>query len=207
MTRNEIAAKLKVQSGGLLTKQLENLCSCDIIRQYVTKVKGKLKQKDAYYQVSDLFTRFHLTFSQKLKSEDYWEQRLNTGVTNAWQGLAYEHVCMTHIQQIRHALGLDRIAVEYYSWRGGEPLRQIDMIIERADHNIHLCEMKFVKAKYSITAKDDEDMREREQQFRVHTGAASYGIFPTWITSFGLAKGKYAASISNSVTMEDLFCF
>lgn len=71
MTRNEIAEKLKVQSSGLLTKQLENLCSCDIIRQYVTKANGKMKQKDAYYQVSDLFTRFHLTFSQKLRSEDY----------------------------------------------------------------------------------------------------------------------------------------
>ena len=204
MTRNEIAEKLKVQSSGLLTKQFENLCSCDIIRQYVTKVNGKMKQKDAYYQVSDLFTRFHLTFSQKLQSEDYWEQRLNTPVLNTWQGLAFEHVCMAHIQQIRHALGLDRIAVEYYSWRGGNPIRQIDMIIERADHQVHLCEMKFSLSKYAITASDDEKMRERAQQFTWQTGSTC-GIIPTWITSFGLADGKYSVNINNSLTLEDLF--
>ena len=86
LTRGEIAEKLKISSSGTLSKQLENLEYCDIIRRYATKIGGRLKTNEAYYQLVDLFTLFHLTFSKKLTTEDYWEQRLNTPVLNSWQG-------------------------------------------------------------------------------------------------------------------------
>ena len=157
MTRNEIADSLKMSSSGTLSKHLENLEYCDIIRRYVTKVGGKPKTNEAYFQLVDLFTLFHLTFSKKLTTEDYWEQHLNTPVINTWQGLAFEHVCMVHINQIRHALGLDRIAVEYYSWRSSTPPHaQVDMIIERADHLINLCEIKYTQAEYVITSDESQ---------------------------------------------------
>ena len=191
---------------GTLSKQLENLECCDIIRRYVTKANGKAKTNDAYYQLTDLFTLFHLNFSKKLATENYWEQRLNTPVINTWFGLAFEHVCMVHIQQIRRALGLEKIAVEYYSWRSSEtPRAQIDMIIERADRLINLCEIKYSAAEYTITSQEDQKFRNRSAAF-VRETKTKCGILPTWITPFGLFRNEYAANVQYEITMDDLFC-
>ena len=202
LTRSEIATSLKVSSSGTLSKQLENLEYCDIIRRYVTKVNGKPKTNEAYFQLTDLFTLFHLTFSKKLTTEDYWEQRLNTPVINTWQGLAFEHVCIVHLNQIRHALGLDRIAVEYYSWRSSTA--QIDMIIERADRLINLCEVKYTQSDYTITAEEDQKVRNRISSF-VRETKTRYGILPTWITPYGLFKNEYSTNVQYQITMNDLF--
>lgn len=205
LTRGEIASELKVSSSGTLSKQLENLTYCDIIRRYESKINGKVKTNDAYYQLTDLFTLFHLTFAKKLTTEDYWEQRVNTPAINTWQGLAFEHVCMVHIGQIRKALGLERIAVEYYSWRSDTiPRAQIDMIIERADRLINLCEIKYTQAEYTITAEEDRKMRNRTATF-LRESKAKGGILPTWITPFGLYKNEYSSNINYQVTMSDLF--
>ncbi len=205
LTRSEIAKALKTKSSGTLTKQLDNLVCCDIIRRYVTKVNGKPKTNDAYYQLVDLFTLFHLTYAQKLTTEDYWEQRINTPTVNTWQGLAFEHVCFAHIRQIRHALGLDRIAVEFYSWRNDKkPKAQVDLIIERADRLINLCEIKYTYAEYVISARDDKDMRTRMTAF-VAQSKTKAGILSTWITPYGLAKNEFSANIQYQVTMDGLF--
>ena len=205
LTRREIADSLHLSSSGTFSRQLENLEYCDIIRRYVTKVNNRPKTNEAYYQLTDLFSLFHLTFAGKLVTDDYWEQHLNTPVINTWQGLAFEHVCMAHIRQIRHALGLDRIAVEYYSWRSRTPPRaQVDMIIERADRMINLCEIKYTLADYTITATEDRNLRNRIAAFQ-RDSKTRYGILPTWITPYGLAPNEYAAAVQYQVTMDDLF--
>ena len=205
LTRSEIANTLKVSSSGTLSTQLENLEYCDIIRRYVTKINGKPKTNEAYFQLVDLFTLFHLNFSKKLTTEDYWEQHLNMPVINSWQGLAFEHVCMVHMNQIRHSLGLNRIAVEYYSWRKSTPPHaQVDMIIERADHLINLCEIKYTLSEYTITAEEDKNVKNRIASF-VRESKTRYGILPTWITPYGLFKNEYSANIQYQVTMDDLF--
>ena len=205
LTRGEIAENLKISSNGTLSKQLENLEYCDIIRRYVTKVGGKPKTNEAYFQLVDLFTLFHLTFSKKLTTEDYWEQHLNTPVVNTWLGLAFEHVCMVHIGQVRHALGLDRIAVEYYSWRSSsQPKAQVDMIIERADRLINLCEIKYAQSEYVITAEEDQKFRNRAAAF-TREAKTKYGILPTWITTYGLFKNEYSSAVQYQVLMDDLF--
>lgn len=205
MTRNEIAAALKVPSSGTLSKQLENLVNCHIIRQYATKINGKPKFNDAYYQLIDLFSLFHLTFSKKITTDDYWQQHLNTPTINTWSGLAFEHVCMLHINQIRHALGLDRIAVEYYSWRSRQnPTNQIDMIIERADRLINICEIKYSQSEYLIDAAEDLKVRNRISSFLKETKNRNGGI-ATWITPYGLTKNEYSVDVLYSVTAADLF--
>lgn len=207
LTRGEIAENLKISSSGTLSKQIENLEYCDIIRRYVTKVGGKPKTNEAYFQLIDLFTLFHLTFSKKLTTEDYWEQHLNTPILNTWQGLAFEHVCMAHINQIRHALGLDRIAVEYYSWRSANaPRAQVDMIIERADRLINLCEIKYTQSEYIITTAEDLKFRNRSAAF-VRESKTRRGILPTWITPYGLAHNEYSSAVQYQVLMDDLFAF
>ena len=139
-------------------------------------------------------------------SDGYWEQRVNSPIIYSWQGLAFEHVCMNHIAQIRQALGLGRIAVEYYSWRSKneKPRAQVDMIIERADHLVNLCEIKFARSEYSITAADDCGLRNKGEAFLRDSGIRC-GILPTWITTYGLKKNQYSAEIQYQATMDDLF--
>ena len=205
MTRSELEETLKTPSSGSLTKQLDNLVHCDLIRRYVSKVNGKPKRKDAYYQLVDFFSLFHLTFSKKITTDDYWEQHLNTPVTNTWLGLAFERICVAHQYQIRHALGLDRIAVEFYSWRNNTtPRNQIDLIIERADHLINLCEIKYTYSEYTITASEDKKVKNRISAFANAT-KTNCGIIPTWITPHGLFKNEYAAAVQYQVKMNDLF--
>lgn len=205
LTRKDLAACLDEPSSGTLTRQLDNLVNCDILRRYVTKTKKKIKTNEAYYQLTDLFTLFHLHFSRKTTAEDYWQQHLNTPALNTWHGLAFEQVCMVHINQIRTALGLNRIAVECYSWRSSTaPKAQIDMIIERADRLINLCEIKYAGAEYVITADDDAKMRNRMAAF-VRESKTKCGIVPTWITSYGLFKNEYAVDVTSQITMDDLF--
>ena len=205
LTRSEIASSLKIPSSGTLSKQLENLMLCDIIRQYRTKVNGNTKNNDAYYQLSDFFSLFHLTFSKKNTTEDYWQQHLNTPVLNTWQGLSFEHICLAHIRQIRHVLGLDRIAVEYYSWRSKQaPHAQVDMIIERADRLINLCEIKYTMVEYLITASEDMKFRNRISTF-IRESKTKFSVIPTWITPYGLSQNEYSANVTYQVTMDDLF--
>lgn len=64
---------------------------------------------------------------------------------------------MGHHRQIKEALGISGIATTVSTWRSNPdppknlPGAQIDMIIERADRVIHLCEMKFSQKAYNIT--------------------------------------------------------
>lgn len=205
LSRKELATALKVPSSGTLSMQLENLEHCDIIRRFVTKMGGKIRSNDAYFQLTDFFSLFHLSFTRKLATEDFWQQHMNTPSLNTWQGLAFERVCMAHIREIRHALGLDRIAVEYYSWRSNEmPAAQIDIIIERADRLINLCEVKYTQAPYVITATEDQKMRNRISAFTRQTRTKA-GILPTWITPYGLHPNEYAHNVHSQVTMDDLF--
>ncbi len=206
LSRQEIVDKLGKASSGTLTKQLQNLENCDIIRRYSVKAKEKLKVRDSYYQLADLFSLFHLTFSRKAVSDGYWEQRVNSPMVNSWQGLAFEHVCINHIAQIRQALGLGRVAVEYYSWRSKneKPRAQVDMVIERADQLVNLCEIKFARSEYTITANDDRSIRNKGEAFLRDTGVHC-GILPTWITPYGLKENMYSAEVQYQATMDDLF--
>lgn len=206
LSRTELVEKLGATSNGSLTKQLRDLENCDIIRRYSVKARGKLKARDSYYQLDDLFTIFHLTFSGKAISDSYWQQRVNSPMMNTWQGLAFERVCMSHIVQVRQALGLGRIAVEYYSWRSKDdaPRAQVDMVIERADHLVNLCEIKFARSEYNITAADDRGMRAKGDAFLRDTGIRC-GVLPTWVTPYGLKKNMYSTEVQYQVTLDDLF--
>ena len=113
---------------------------------------------------------------------------------------------MAHIPQIKKAIGIDQIGAEYYSWRSTDPTQraQIDLLIERADRIINMCEIKYGTSPYQIDKDEDMKFRTRQGAFTYQTGI-QYGIQPTYISTFGLAKGTYASSIQKVVTMDDLF--
>ena len=205
LSKTEISTATNLTHNGDLSQMLENLQYSNIIRCFYGKSRGKIKKRDAYYQVTDLFTLFHLTFADKPTNSTFWQDRAASSQISNWFGLAFERLCLCHIPQIRKALGLNRIAVEYYSWRSnGTPKAQIDMIIERADDLIHICEIKFSNTEYTISKQDDLDMNNRIDAFKLESGTKS-GTIPTWITSYGLKDNAYSDEVQYQVVLDDLF--
>ena len=208
-SRDEIARKLGKTDNGHLSEKLEDLMNCDIIRFYNIKHK-KISSRNGIYQLMDFYTLFYLTFLEKSSvDEHYWTHHLNTPEMNTWLGLAFERVCLAHIPQIKEQLHIDLMATEYYSWRSVADKShtqeaQIDLLIERADRVINLCEIKYCQDEYLITKDDDSRMRNRISLFRSDTGTKS-AIWPTYITTFGLSRGGYSTSIQWQITMDDLF--
>ena len=92
-----------------------------------------------------------------------------------------------------------------YSWRSSQPPRaQVDMIIERADHLVNLCEIKYSYSEYTITASEHKAMSSRIAAFVRETKNRN-GILPTWVTPYGLSRNEYSVQVQNQVTMDDLF--
>lgn len=208
MTRDEIAKELNTSSNGNLTKMLQNLVDCDIVRFYRVKNK-KISSRSGIYQLMDFFSIFHLQFMKnRTSNEHFWTQSLNTPEVNTWLGLSFERVCLAHIQEIKQALGIDGIKTEHYSWNGIDPENQqraqIDIIIERADRMINVCEAKYSEEPYILKKEEYEKYMSRIGIFRRQT-AFSSGIIPTFVTAAGLQRNAYSEHISAQITINDIF--
>ena len=185
---------------------LEELEHCDFIRSYHTREK-KIKQNQKIYQLTDMFSLFHLHFSPKgITDSHFWQSNQNNPLVTVWQGLAFEQVVMQHIEQVKQALGISGIGVEYYSWRSRttEPKSQIDLILDRADRMLNLCEIKFCSDKFILTKDESERLRTRRQNFTIETGTKQ-GIFLTMITPYGLVHNEQYYDIQAELTLDDLF--
>lgn len=207
MTRNELAEALKSDNGHL-SACLENLQRCDFIRSYRTYSKyTKYKKNGAIYQLIDFYVMFYNTFVVKgTNDEFFWEHHLNTPTINNWLGLTFERVVMAHIPNVLKAIGVDRIATEYYSWRSKESENgaQIDLIIDRADRVVNVCEIKYSQGLYSVQKDEYLKIKTRLSDFQNETGIQS-SIVPTFITTNGLKENGYSSSIPISITLDELF--
>ena len=206
LTRDELRAALGKESSGSLSRKLEDLVNCDIIRKYVVREK-KLKSRSAIYQLMDFFSLFYLTFAAKAEVEvGYWSNHIGTSETNTWLGLSFERLCMAHVPQIKQALHIDRIATKFYSWRSqqSKPKAQIDMILERADGIINIMEMKYSEAEYLLDSDESCNIRNRVETFRKETGVKE-ALWPTLVSTYGLRNGIHSSTFVATLTMDDLF--
>jgi hypothetical protein len=206
LSREDIIQKLKSHSGGQLSKVLSDLLNCDFVRCYYVRKKRGVS-KSVIYQLTDFFTLFHYKYGMKAVTDtDYWSKLMHTSEVLAWQGLAFEKICLTHVNQIKKALGIDRIYTDCYSWRSKESERgaQIDLLIDRADNMINLCEIKFLDTPYILGKEELNKILNRKAVFSSELGLKS-GINLTMITPFGLSKNTYSDNIQSVITLDDLF--
>jgi len=205
LSREEISASAKVISGGTLTKIIEDLISCGFIQEYLAFGKRK---RDRLYRLVDPFTLFHLTFEDKQKKlpDNYWLHFSATPAHSAWSGYAYELVCLLHLPQIKKSLGISGVLTEASSWRSktSSPGAQIDLVLDRSDKIIHLCEMKFSSDEYSIDKAYSQKLREKRTAFLTETGTRK-AAHVTLVSTFGLKRNEYSAEILFQLTMSDLF--
>ena len=209
MTRSEIIRALHLQeAGGGLTEVLKDLISCDFIRAY--GAYGK-KERDTLYQLTDFFTLFHLKYLENYKGRDEhrWSNLQDSPAKRAWMGYSFEMLCLHHLAQIKAALGISGVASDICSWSVQEkkdehPGGQIDLLIDRRDQIINLCEMKFSTDEYELTGAYLKKLTERAELFRKITKTRK-ALHLTFVTTYGLQNNPYAGMIQNVVTLDDLF--
>jgi AAA+ ATPase superfamily predicted ATPase len=205
MTRDEIATAIANKTGGTLTRILEELEQCGFIekrRDFTRKKNGH------YYYLTDFFTIFYLKHMRNTVTNDplYWQHHANKGGQLAWHGLAFERLCMAHVPQIKQRLGISGVSTDITSWRSklSHPGAQIDLLIDREDGIINVCEIKFARKPFSITKEFDADLRYRRETFREESRTTK-ALHTTMITAFGITAEAYRGEIQQEVTLDDLF--
>ena len=133
---------------------------------------------------------------------------MNDNKLNTWRGLAFEDVCFRHSTQIKAALGISGVQAEVFPWHtaaeGKSAGAQVDMLIDRADRVLNLCEMKFSQDNFSIDKDYDEKLRSRIATLTEKTSNKK-NIQPTLVTTYGLKMNLYSNRFQRVVTMDELF--
>jgi len=202
LTREAIANLIDFGNGGNLTRILLELEESGFIGS--NKPFGKQK-KCTLYRLADPFVAFHLTFISNNHSDNYWSSYSDNAVHRAWSGYAFEQVCFAHIRQIKEALGISGIHTDVCSWisRGDGKGAQVDLVIDRVDRVINLCEIKFVKGPFEIDRQYDLTLRNKIEVFRQETKTKK-AIHLTMITTYGIKPGKYAGIAQSEINMDEL---
>ena len=208
MERGELLEATGMTNSGGFTAKLEELEECGFIRKY--RGYGKAR-KNAVYQLIDNFVLFHYKFLDKRPSDErFWSNQENTPARNAWTGAAFERVCLLHLSEMKKALGISGVLTDVSAWscdanpEMGVNGSQIDLVIDRRDQVINLCEMKYSTQEYSITKEVDASVRHKVNDFRTVTGTKS-AIHVTFVTPYGLAHNSYAGNVQSEITADDLF--
>ena len=168
------------------------------------------KKKEKYYKLTDNFCLFYLNFIEKkgTNDESFWQHSVLSPAIASWQGFAFEEVCFAHSLQIKAALGIAGIQTNLSSLiitkDENQSGMQIDMLIDRADRVINLCEIKYCNQEFIIDKHYEEKLRQRVERIRELTKNRR-NIHLTLITTFGLHNNEYSGRIQKTINMDDLF--
>ena len=207
LNREELVARCDLAGNGKTTRILNDLQECGFIK----KIPTFGLKNNATYKLIDNYTLFYMKFVRENESNDerFWSHSYLSPVRTSWVGLAFERVCFQHVPQIKKALGISGVVTNVYAWRigptaDGEAGAQIDMLIDRADNMVNLCEMKFSKNEYTVTSDDADSLHHKAKRFAESVGRGK-SISLTMITVKGITHTGHWSDIHNTITAEDLF--
>jgi AAA+ ATPase superfamily predicted ATPase len=204
LTREEIKKATGLPEGGNLTDVLTELESSGFIRKYKPFDK---KRKGALYQLTDHYTLFYLAFikGSEDSDKDHWLKTRETQTYRSWRGYAFEQVCLSHLEQIRRAIGVSGIITHAASWRSEEsdPGAQIDLLIDRNDGVVTLCEMKYSDSEIALTKSMAANIRSKRNTFIAESGTKK-AVHIVLVTPVGLKRNRYYDVAQAIVTMSDL---
>lgn len=209
LTREEISKGTGISLNGVLSKIIKNLVDSGFVRE--NQFFGN-KKKSTLYQLADYYSSFYFHYikDNKGRDEHFWSNTLDTPARKAWAGNMFEQVCKDHIRQIKQKMGILGILSEEFVWyiKADKNLdmqgTQIDMIIDRRDRVIDLCEMKFSIGEYIIDKEYDEKLRNRVETFKKITKTKK-AVQIVFVTTYGVVANQYSGIIQRQITLEDLF--
>ena len=205
MTRNSLIEELSIESSGAVSKALDDLENCGFIRRY--SPFGK-KTKDELIQLVDFYTLFHFRFLAKRPKGrlNHWLQIQGKPEYNNWCGYAFEMLCLQHYPQILSALGISGIESTPCSWTytGKDGGIQFDLLIDRIDNVINICEMKFSTTPYEVKQEYLNELLEKIGRFKEITKTRKSPML-TFVTAQGLKNNSCARQIPKSITLDSLY--
>ncbi len=205
LTRQEIIQGTKFSTGGGVTRILNELSESNFIRKYAPYGS---KGRNSLYQLTDCYSLFFLKWIRNSSplDENTWINQLDSPAQRAWSGYAFEQVCLLHIRQIKKALGISGIQTVTSSWISTSAAKgaQIDLVIDRRDQVINICEMKFSINSYTIDRKYADELKNKLTRFKEETKTRK-ALFLTMITSFGVARNMHSSLVQNELSMDILF--
>lgn len=207
LTRSEILCETKLSANTAFSRILRSLVDSGFVREYTffgSKKRGKL------YQIADFYTAFYLKFVKENygKDEEFWSHLIGSSKRTAWEGLTFEQLCKDHIRQIKAKLGIAGVTAPVSAWYHkcdeDHDGAQIDMLMDRKDRTITICEMKFSDNPFVIDKKYDEELRNKIGVFKAVTGTTK-AIQLVMVTTYGVKENKYSNILQNQITIDDLF--
>jgi hypothetical protein len=210
--RQALLDAAKLGSGGTATKVLDELEESGFILQMPRLGRTK---RDSVYWLADEYSLFYLTWIARHRSSvdaetGVWLRKQGTPAWRAWSGLAFEATCLKHVGAIKAALGIAGVETVEGSWehRPDKTHRdgaQLDLVIDRADRSMNLCEMKFSEAEFTVDKAYARELQRKRDIFRETTGTTK-ALFITLVTTYGLRDNEHARGlVARSVTMDALF--
>jgi len=211
----ELSSMTGMSCSGRTTEVLEELEESGFIMRM--PAFGK-EMKDRSIRLVDEYTFFYLSWIEEVKpsllrstssSIHYWQGVYKTPVWYEWSGHAFETICFKHIRNIKKALGIAAVRTEESHWRAprrsSETGAEIDLVIDRADDCIHLCEIKFCDQEFILDGEYAKRLETKKEVFQRVTKTRKT-IFLTMITPFGVKKNEYCTSlIDQQLVLDDLF--
>lgn len=207
-TKKNILKLSGLKANGSFQRAMNELTISDFIEPFPSFGKSK---RDIQFKLIDEFSIFYHRFIRKVNkyTPGVWQQIASGQSYKSWAGLAFESLCFKHIQNIKNKLGISSVYAEIstlsISGSTAQPGFQIDLIIDRKDKSINLCEIKFTDGPYNINKKAYEGMNAKRQLFLDFTKTKKQ-LFITYISANGLTENKYSTSLVDAeINLKDLF--
>jgi len=206
-TRKDILSKTGLDDCGSSTRMLKALEMSDFIRPYVPFGKSL---REVYYKLIDPFCLFYLKFVHTRKEMDpeFWMHNVTSASINSWRGFAFEEICFNHVDKIKKALNILGVSSKQSGWavigdddtEGG----QIDLLIERKDNVVNMCEMKFYSELITISKAYHAKLVHRQNLLMKNLSRKTV-VQPVLVTTEGLAYNEYSGIFQNVVIIDDFF--
>jgi uncharacterized protein len=202
--RSELLKKAKIANSGGSSKILEDLIAVGYI-DYLVPFGNRANS--GKYILTDYYTKFYLSFIENGNNTN-WNIISISNIFKTWCGFSFERLCYDHIYEIVSALGIGatfKNSSNLILKEANKINAQIDLVIERRDNALNLCEIKFSDKEYKLTALEAKKIANRKNNLATKIKSKEY-ILPTMITTFGCARNMhYINLIQNQVVLSDLF--
>lgn len=208
LERQEILKIIGMSDGGYFSDILKELETSGFITTFEPLEK---KKKDTLYRLTDEYSLFYLHFIEgktKIGSED-WNRISHSQEYKIWSGYAFENLCIKHVDKIKEALGISGVQTSINSFlhkknKTYEKGFQIDLLIDRKDDVINMCEMKFYAEEYSVTADYAKNLRTKKEGLKAVTGTKKM-IHITFITTYGVFENQNKTDLIDNDFKLDIF--
>lgn len=202
LSRMELLEKCNLKYNGYTSNVLDELTDSGFVTKYQPYAK---KERGSLFRLTDEYCMFYLKFIRNHTGQGAgtWNKLTAKQTWKTWAGFTFESICLKHVSQIKAALGIGGVFSINSSWQNEKA--QVDLVIDRDDNRINLCEMKFSTSSFVITKEYYLKLKNKQDAFLEDTGSRK-GVFFTFITTFGLIHNSYSLQLSeNDLNMEVLF--